>query len=43
MYERDRFPKVQGILRPYLTTPFTFKYYMVETTLCEHFEKSLAA
>lgn len=42
-YEREWFPKVQDILKPYLTTPITFKYYMVETTLCEHFEKALAA
>jgi len=43
MYEREWFPKVQKIMKPYLTTPITFKYYMVETTLCEYFEKSLAA
>jgi hypothetical protein len=42
-YEREWFPKVQEILKPYLTTPVTFKHYMVETTLCEHFEKALAA
>ncbi len=42
-YEREFFPRVEEILKPYLTTPITFKFYMVETTLCEHFEKSLAA
>ena len=42
-YEREWFPKVEEILKPYLTTPITFKYYMVETTLCQHFEKALAA
>src|ERR1700674_1490186 len=42
-YEREWFPKVEEILKPYLTTPITFKYYMVETTLCEHFEKALVA
>lgn len=42
VYEREWFPKVQEILKPYLTTPITFKYYTVETTLCEHFEKALA-
>ena len=42
-YEQEWFPKVEEILKPYLTTPITFKYYMVETTLCEHFEKALAA
>ena len=42
-YEREWFPKVEETLKPYLTTPITFKYYTVETTLCEHFEKALAA
>ena len=42
-YEREWFPKVQEILKPYLTTPMTCKYYMVETTICEHFEKALVA
>ena len=42
-YEQEGFPKVSETLKPYLTTPITFKYYMVETTLCEHFEKALAA
>ena len=42
-YEREWFPKVEEILKPYLTTPITFKYYMVETTLCEHFVNALAA
>jgi quinol monooxygenase YgiN len=42
-YERESFRKVEEILQPYLTTLITFKYYMVETTLCEHFEKALAA
>ena len=42
-YEREGFPKVEEILKPYLTTPITFKYYMVETTLCEHFEKAMVA
>ena len=42
-YEREWFTKVEEILKPYLTTPITFKYYMVETTLCEHFVNALAA
>ncbi len=42
-YEREAFPKVEEILRPYLTTPITFKTYNVETTLCEHFVQALAA
>jgi hypothetical protein len=43
VYERQWFPKVEMILKPYLTTPITFKYYTVETRLCEHFEKALVA
>jgi hypothetical protein len=42
-YERETFPKVDEVLRPYLTTPITFKAYNVETTLCEHFVQALAA
>lgn len=43
VYEREWFPKVREILKPYLTTPITVKYYMVETTVCEQFEKALVA
>jgi heme-degrading monooxygenase HmoA len=42
-YERDAFPRVDEILKPYLTTPLVARTYLVETTLCEHFEKALAA
>jgi hypothetical protein len=42
-YEREVFPKVEEILKPYLTTPITYKPYNLETTLCEHFVKALAA
>jgi len=42
-YERDTFPKVEEILKPYLKTPITWKVYTVETTLCEHFVQTLAA
>ena len=42
-YEREVFPKVEEILKPYLTTPITFKAYNLETTLCEHFVQALAA
>ncbi len=42
-YEREWFPKVQEMMKPFLTTPLTFKYYMLETQLCEHFEKTLVA
>ncbi len=42
-YEREIFPKVEEILKPYATTPVTFKHYNVETTLCEHFVSALVA
>jgi heme-degrading monooxygenase HmoA len=42
-YERETYPKIEKILRPYLTTPGTFKHYNVETSLCEHFVEALAA
>jgi hypothetical protein len=42
-YEREVFPKVEEILKPYLTTRITYKPYNVETTLCEHFVQALAA
>ena len=42
-YEREIYPKVLDLVKPFLTTPITVKLYMLETTLCEHFEKALAA
>ncbi|PYX06572.1 MAG: hypothetical protein DMG88_17925 [Acidobacteria bacterium] len=42
-YEREAYPKVEEILKPYLVTPVTFKHYTVETTLCERFVETLAA
>lgn len=42
-YEREVYPRVEEILRPYLTNPVTFKHYNVETSLCEHFVEALAA
>jgi quinol monooxygenase YgiN len=42
-YEREVYPKVEEILKPYLTGPITYKLYNVETTLCEHFVQALAA
>ena len=42
-YERETYPKVEEILKPYLLAPVTFKHYEVETTLCEHFVETLAA
>jgi len=42
-YEREGFVKVQEILRAYLAAPLMVRGYTVETKLCEHFEKALAA
>ncbi|MGA8622107.1 MAG: hypothetical protein WB660_26750 [Candidatus Sulfotelmatobacter sp.] len=42
-YEREVYPKVEGILKPYLTTPVTFEHYNVETSLCQHFVEALTA
>lgn len=42
-YEREVYPKVEGILKPYLNTPVGFKYYNVETSVCEHFVEALTA
>lgn len=40
-YVREVFPKVEEILKPYLTQPIEVKMYKVETTLCEHFVEAL--
>jgi heme-degrading monooxygenase HmoA len=42
-YEREVYPKVYDILKPFLTTPIEVNYYKLETTLCEHFVEALAA
>jgi hypothetical protein len=34
---------VEQILKPYLANPPVRKLYTLETTLCEHFEKTLIA
>ena len=42
-YEKDTYPKVEALVRPYLTTPITSQFCMLETTVCAHFEKAIAA
>jgi hypothetical protein len=42
-YQKEVFPTVEDILRPFLTTPITWKLYNVESSLCEHFVNALAA
>ncbi len=41
--EKEWFPRIEQILKPYLSTPSVRKLYTLETTLCEHFEKTLIA
>jgi len=41
-YDKELFPKVEQIVKPFLTTPITVKMYNVETTLCEHLVEMLA-
>ncbi len=42
-YEREVYPRVSAILKPFLTAPVEVNYYNLETTLCEHFVETLAA
>ena len=42
-YEREWYPKVFDIVKPFLSTPVVANYYNLETTMCEHFVESLAA
>ncbi|MFZ0774658.1 MAG: hypothetical protein WCA49_00935 [Candidatus Sulfotelmatobacter sp.] len=42
-YEREFYPKVLDILKPFLTAPVKVNYYQLETAVCEHFVEALAA
>ena len=42
-YERETYPRVFDIVKPFMTTPVGVNYYNLETTLCQHFMESLAA
>jgi len=42
-YQKEVYPKVYEILKPFLTTPVTTQPFALETTLCEHFVGSFAA
>lgn len=41
--EKEWSPRVEQILKPYMTTPSVRKLYTLDTTVCEHFEKTLIA
>jgi heme-degrading monooxygenase HmoA len=42
-YEREWYPKVFDIVKPFLTTPVVANYYNLETTLCERFVETFVA
>ncbi len=42
-YEREVYPKVLEIVRPYVIAPVYVNHYKLETSLCEHFVNALAA
>jgi heme-degrading monooxygenase HmoA len=43
-YEKETFPKIEELIKPYLNTPIlVHNVYKLETRLCEHFEKALIA
>jgi heme-degrading monooxygenase HmoA len=43
-YEKETFPKIEEMIKPYLNTPLVVhNLYKLETRLCEHFEKALVA
>ncbi len=42
-YQKETFPKVMAILKPFLLAEPMLKLYTVETTVCEHFEKAMVA
>jgi hypothetical protein len=41
--EKEWYPKVEQILKPYLTHPTVRKIYALETTVCERFQATLTA
>ena len=43
-YEKEWYPKVYELMKPYLLTPnLTVKYYNLETSLCKEFAHTFAA
>jgi len=43
LYERERFPKVQEIMEPYLSNRITVKHFVVESAVRDCFGKASAA
>jgi hypothetical protein len=42
-YEREFYPKVLNILKPFLTATVQVNHYNLETTVCQHFVEALVA
>ena len=42
-YEKEFYPKVHEIIKPYLATPIVIRPYTFDTTPCQHFVDALAA
>ncbi|MGA7382408.1 MAG: hypothetical protein WBX03_16280 [Terriglobales bacterium] len=42
-YEREFYPKINDIVKPFLTTPVNVNNYNLETTLCQHFVETMVA
>jgi hypothetical protein len=42
-YEREFYPKINDMLKPFMTSPVEVNYYNLETTLCQHFVETMVA
>jgi len=42
-YERDVYPRIEGIVNPYLLAPVVHAHYNLEGSLCNHFVEALTA
>jgi heme-degrading monooxygenase HmoA len=42
-YERESYPAVLNIVKPFLTKPITGDYYQLESAVCKHFVEALVA
>jgi hypothetical protein len=41
-YQKETYPKVFEILKPFSTTPVTIRVFALETTLCKNFVEAFA-
>ncbi|MGA8867395.1 MAG: hypothetical protein WB510_10530 [Candidatus Sulfotelmatobacter sp.] len=42
-YAKEVFPRIEAIVKPFLTAPIVVRMFNVETTLCEHLVEMLTA